>query len=65
MCKAWQDQYLSGQMEGIEQGRLKEICSCVKDGVYSIEVGASRAGMSVAEFEKSMEAAGYKIPELA
>jgi len=52
-------------MEGIEQGRLKEICSCVKDGVYSIEVGASRAGMSVAEFEKSMEAAGYKIPELA
>ena len=65
VCKAWQDQYLSGQMEGIEQGRLKEICSCVKDGVYSIEVGASRAGMSVAEFEKSMEAAGYKIPELA
>ena len=32
--------------------KLQEIISCVKDGLFSEEVGAKRAGLSLEEFRK-------------
>ena len=40
--------------EGLEQGKLLEIISCVKDGIFSEEVGAKRAGLSLEEFKKHL-----------
>lgn len=40
---------------GREEGRLLEIVSFVKDGICSIETGATRAGMTIEEFEKAMQ----------
>lgn len=57
MCKAWRDQK--------EEGRLEEIFDSVQSGDYGVERGAQKANMSVPEFEKAMESAGYKIPALA
>ena len=57
MCKAWRDQY--------DLGRLSEIFDSVQSEDYSVERGAQKAGMSISEFEKAMEAAGYKIPTYA
>lgn len=69
MCKAWRDQFDSGIEqgieEGIEKGRLSEIFDSVQSGDYSVERGAQKAGMSISEYEKAMEAAGYKMPTYA
>lgn len=70
MCKAWRDQYDSGiqegraegRAEGREEGRLEEIFDSVQSGDYGVERGAQKTNMSIPEFEKAMEAAGYKIP---
>ena len=43
-----------GLKHGIEQGKLLEIISCVKDGIFSEEVGAKRAGLSPEEFRKRL-----------
>ena len=50
---------------GIEQGRMDEVYSSVQEGDYGIERGAKKLNMSVIEFEKKMQEAGYKIPEYA
>ena len=34
--------------------KLQEIISCVKDGIFSEEVGAKRAGLSLEEFKKHL-----------
>ena len=34
--------------------KLQEIISCVKDGLFSEEVGAKRAGLSLEEFRKHL-----------
>ena len=44
-----------GRGQGLEQGKLLEIISCVKDGIFSEEVGAKRAGLSLEEFKKHLE----------
>ena len=46
--------------------REKIICcnSLVSKGRLKIDVAAEEANVSLGEFEKSMEEAGYKIPEL-
>ena len=44
-----------GRKQGLEQGKLLEIISCVKDGIFSEEVGAKRAGLSLEEFKKHLE----------
>ena len=44
-----------GLEKGLEQGKLLEIISCVKDGLFSEEVGAKRAGLSLEEFKKHLE----------
>ena len=49
--------------QGIEQGRKKEVFDSVRDGDYSVERGAEKLNLSVAEFEKQMDEAGYQIPE--
>ena len=43
-----------GLEQGLEQGKLLEIISCVKDGLFSEEVGAKRAGLSLEEFKKHL-----------
>lgn len=43
-----------GEKQGLEQGKLLEIISCVKDGLFSEEVGAKRAGIPLEEFRKSL-----------
>ena len=43
-----------GRKQGLEQGKLLEIISCVKDGIFSEEVGAKRAGLSLEEFKKHL-----------
>ena len=44
-----------GLEKGLEQGKLLEIISCVKDGLFSEEIGAKRAGLSLDEFKKHLE----------
>ena len=44
-----------GLEKGLEQGKLLEIISCVKDGLFSVEIGAKRAGLSLEEFKKHLE----------
>ena len=53
---------VEGRAEGRVEGRLSEIFDSVQAEDYGVERGAQKAGMSVPEFEKAMEAAGYKIP---
>ena len=43
-----------GREQGLEQGKLLEIISCVKDGLFSEEVGAKRAGLPLDEFKKHL-----------
>ena len=43
-----------GLEKGLEQGKLLEIISCVKDGLFSEEIGAKRAGLSLDEFTKHL-----------
>ena len=53
------------ERRGIEKGRLDEIFDSVQAEDYSVERGAQKANMSIPEFEKAMESAGYKIPTYA
>ena len=48
--------------EGIAEGRIKEIFSCVQDGLFTAEKGAERLNMSLEQFEEEMQKAGYRIP---
>ena len=43
-----------GLEQGLEQGKLLEIISCVKDGLFSEEVGVKRAGLPLDEFKKHL-----------
>ena len=43
-----------GRKQGLDQGKLLEMISCVKDGIFSEEVGAKRAGLSLEEFKKHL-----------
>ena len=52
-----------GREEGVLQGRLDEIFSSVQDRDYSISRGAQKAEMSIEQFKKVMEEAGYKLPD--
>ena len=64
-CKEWRTEYMTLLMrdnEMMNTGRKNEIFSCVQDGLFSPEIGAKRLNLSISEFEKEMEEAGYKIP---
>lgn len=52
-----------GRKEGIEEGRLGEIFSSVAEGIYGVERGAERAGMSVPDFVKAMTEAKFTVPK--
>lgn len=65
MCDVAERLERKGIEKGIEKGRLSEIFDSVQAEDYSIERGAQKANMSIPEFEKAMEAAGYKIPTYA
>lgn len=45
-----------------KKGRLSEIFDSVQSGDYGVDRGAQKANMSVQEFEKAMEAAGFRTP---
>ena len=62
VCKAWDDHKESGRIEGRTEGRTQEIYASVRDGDYSAARGAEKLGITVAELEKRMEAAGYLLP---
>ena len=51
----------AGEQIGIERGKQAEIFSSVQEGDYSAERGAQKMGVSVDEFMKCMEEAGYRI----
>lgn len=63
MCNLGQGIKEQGVAQGIEQGRKKEVFDSVHDGDYSVARGADKLKLSVAEFEKQMDEAGYQIPE--
>lgn len=65
MCDVAERLERKGIEKGFEKGRLKEIFDSVQAADYSVERGAQKANMSIPEFEKAMEAAGYKIPTYA
>lgn len=48
--------------EGKEIGRIEEILVSVQEGDYGPERGAQKLGITVEEFAKRMENAGYKLP---
>ena len=56
MCDAlrllMRDELEESKELGIEQGRLNEIISSVRDGDYSKERGAEKLGISVERFEE-------------
>ena len=54
-----------GRHEGRQEGRYREVFSSVQEGGYGVERGAQKLHLSVSEFEKKMQEAGYKIPEIA
>ena len=45
-----------------KKGRLSVIFDSVQSGDYGVDRGAQKANMSVQEFEKAMEAAGFRTP---
>ena len=61
MCKGMQELFFEERKEGREEGRENEIFSSVQEGDYGVARGAEKLGISIAEFEKRMETAGYKI----
>lgn len=48
--------------EGIEKGKMQEVFESVECGDYSIDRGAQKLQLSVAEFCKKMEEEGFKLP---
>ena len=51
-----------GRVEGLTEGRTKEIFVSVSEGDYSPSRGAEKLGISVKQFLKEMADAGYKVP---
>lgn len=54
-----------GRKAGFQEGQYREVFSSVQEGDYGVERGAQKLQLSVSEFEKKMQEAGYKIPETA
>ena len=52
LCKGLEDWANESREEGRTEGRAEALASLVIDGVISKEEAASRAGMSLEEFEK-------------
>ena len=59
VCKASEDH----KKLGIQQGENKMLFTLVTKGKLDIDTAAEEAGVSVSEFEKLMNEAGYKVPE--
>ena len=60
-----QEGHQAGLQVGLKEGQYREVFSSVQEGDYGVERGAQKLHLSVAEFEKKMQEAGYKIPETA
>ena len=46
------------------EGQLCAYASLVQDGIITVEMGAKKAGLSIADFTKEMKQAGYVIPSV-
>ena len=59
MCKAIEDMRKEEREKGIEEGRnegiIETLSSLVNDGLITLETAASRAGMTVKEFEARLD----------
>ena len=64
MCEVADRLWNGGKAEGVIEGKAEAYYSLVQDGDISVEKAAEKLEISVEEFEKRMEKAGYKIPEL-
>ena len=53
-----------GRTLGIEEGRVKELCSMVQEGDISLERAAKRLHITVAELEKRMLENVYQLREM-
>ena len=53
---------IMGEKRGEERGREKARYSDVAAGLYSPEKGAELLGVTLEDFLKGMETAGYKLP---
>ena len=52
-----------GLAEGIAKGHIEALFSLVQDGDLAIEKAADKINLSIPEFKKKMNEAGFKIPE--
>ena len=55
-------EYMTREIMGEERGREKARYSDVAAGLYSPEKGAELLGVTLEDFLKGMETAGYKLP---
>ncbi len=66
MCEVadylWNGGKAEGLAEGFEKGHIETLFSLVQDGDLSIEKAAIKLDLSVSEFEKKMDEAGFKRP---
>ena len=46
------------------EGQLCAYASLVQDGIITVEMGAKKAGLSIADFTREMKQAGYVIPSV-
>lgn len=46
------------------EGQLCAYASLVQDGIITLEMGAKKAGLSIADFTREMKQAGYVIPSV-
>ena len=50
-----------GHQAGLQEGQCREVFSSVQEGDYGVERGAQKLHLSVTEFEKKRQKAGYKF----
>ena len=58
MADELNEERVEGRIEGQREGQIQAYASLVKDGIITVEIGAEKAGMSVDDFTKEMNAGG-------
>lgn len=63
--RVWNGGLEEGKAEGIAEGKAITLYSLVQDGDLSLEKASLKMDVSVQEFERLMNEAGYKVPSLS
>ncbi len=58
-----QNLIMKGKAEGIAEGAAHMLFSLAHDKIIPISVAAERSGMTVDDFVKKMQEAGFSVPE--